>query len=138
MVLDLGNNFDLMIWGYSPLVWGIMNGYFREKLHVDVNHFWELKAEANIVEGFSGAWILQLFRCTDVWLCLLLNPLHPHINVHILCTALYTCLKVMTRRIWWKIKSLIFSFWSFPLFLYLWFVIWYYKEKVIAIVTHRG
>ena len=43
---------------------------------------------------------------------------HPDISMHILRTALYIFFQVLTRRIFWTIKSF-FCFWSLPLFLLL-------------------
>ena len=37
--------------------------------------------------------------------CLIINPLHPNISLHILLTVLYTFPKVLTRRICLIIKS---------------------------------
>ena len=36
---------------------------------------------------------------------LIMDPLHPIISMHILHTALYTCLKVLNRRICLTVKS---------------------------------
>ena len=56
--------------------------------------------------------------------------LHPNISLHILHTALCTFPKVLPRRISLIIKSS-FSWWSFPLFSWLWCLIqgWYCKEN---------
>ena len=58
------------------------------------------------------------------------SPLYPNISLHILHTALCTFPKVLTRRISSIIKSS-FSWWSFPLFSWLWCLIqgWYCKEN---------
>ena len=45
--------------------------------------------------------------CCAVYYFVLFYPLHPKISMHILHTALYTFLKVPTRRICLKIKSLL-------------------------------
>ena len=50
------------------------------------------------------------------------DPLHPNISKHILHTVLYTFPKLLTRRIWLTIKSF-FSWWSFPLLSWPWWVI---------------
>ena len=57
-----------------------------------------------------------LWRCNFLLITGRVNILHTNISMHILHTVLYSFLKVLTRRIWSKIKS--FSSWlSFPLFL---------------------
>ena len=48
--------------------------------------------------------------------CKVLNPLHPHISMHILNTVFYSFSMVLTRRICLIIKSC-FCWWSFLLFL---------------------
>ena len=57
----------------------------------------------------------------------------PHISLHILHTVLYTSLKVLIKRIWVTIKSLLNSR-SFPLFSWPLCLIqgWYFKEKLDA------
>ena len=57
----------------------------------------------------------------------------PHISLHILHTVLYTSLKVLIKRIWVTIKSLLNSR-SFPLFSWSLCLIqgWYFKEKLDA------
>ena len=47
--------------------------------------------------------------------CLIINPLHPNISLHILLTVLYTFPKVLIRRICLIIKSFP-SWWSFLVF----------------------
>ena len=61
------------------------------------------------------------------------DHLHPNIIMHILHTVCDTSAKVLTRRICLTIKSL-FSWWSFPLFLWLKCVIqgWYCREHLDA------
>ena len=63
----------------------------------------------------------------------IIKPLHPNIRMHILHTVLYTFPKVLTRRIFLSIKSF-FSWWSFTLFLWPYFLIqgWYCIEKLEA------
>ena len=48
---------------------------------------------------------------------LLVKPLHPNISMHILFAVLYTLPKVLIRRVCLTINNL-FSWWSFPLFLW--------------------
>ena len=56
---------------------------------------------------------------------------NPIISMHILHTVLYTCPKVLTRRICSAIKSF-FMCWSYPQFSWAWSVTqgWYCKEKL--------
>ena len=59
------------------------------------------------------------------------NIINPNISMHILHTVLYTFSKVLTRRIYWMIKSF-FRWWSFPLFLWLLFgILWWCFNPLI-------
>ena len=62
------------------------------------------------------------------WFNLCLN-----ISMHILDTVFHTFPQVLTRRIWLGLKNF-FSWWSFHLFSWPWYVIqgWYCKEKLNA------
>ena len=51
-------------------------------------------------------WILFFKSCSH---CFPVNPLHPNISMYILHTVLYTSPKVLTRRIYLRIKSFFFG-----------------------------
>ena len=66
---------------------------------------------------------------------LLSNLLYTNISIHILHTVLYTFPKVLTRRICLIILTFL-SWWSFPLFLWPWCLIWGWRCKEILNTCH--
>ena len=67
--------------------------------------FLPLQADLKVISDAKGGTFyrdhLPLLGIS-VWI---INPLHPIISMHILHTALYTCLKVLNRRICLTVKS---------------------------------
>ena len=87
-----------------------------------------------VVKKYFFTWALPKFWVThEQQPGHFLNLLHPNISIDILHTVLHTFPKVLTRRIYLKIKS-VFGWWSFPLFSWPQCVIqgWYCKENLDA------
>ena len=116
----------------------IFNNYFY-LIFMKFNTLWHLQLNPPTSYNLFYSWFDLLFLATVhkqepfSHAHQTISPSHPNISIQILHTILHIFPKELTRRICFTIKSC-FSWWSSPLFSWLWCLIqgWHCKEKLDA------